>query len=636
MTPLQQAALNTRHRVRRRVVAGLLRWLKVRNVVYADVDVDQEALDTLETKCNDVVVDDSIPVTAGTRATNQHDPSHVGSRPTTAADESTVSLQHTAVNIADEAQREASPLTTLSDRLGALLGDHDEAKTPQQLQPSPDSDLLVARRGEFVRLYGKKHQHLPMALPEAFVFGRGGPNEVRYKAISLKRCLQHYLRLSTGLFHAPSTVLLLYQLLATSEAAKSTLYGRVRSQDPADFALVTAADLRAAQRLTKNRDLARRRDAPSPPERHAAKLIHAVEQAHAAMPHSPHASYRWRRVGQSMAMGLGPASAFVTLTPDDIGSALRIKISGSDPAQSATHTVRHQRLADTPGAGALNFEACAKAFLFSFLGWDTSVGLPRPGGGALGVCEGYFGAVEEQGRKTLHLHCIVWVAGFDGLLQTADERLAAYIDSVSQVNTLDEDQIVCPGGHDSPHMTSEQDGAKLIHRGLLRRKRDKDFDPEILYCPVCKSKQPIRATIEASLKKQWALHFPDQPFPTCRTEMDTIIANAAGSTTLSTEQQKLTLAMAAYLWNMHNPSHHPTCFKYSKECRSNLPKMPCPQTTCRWDTAEDGTKVLTLVLSRNVLATYYAELSALATEVYCSNNNIKMIVDVGAVFYICM
>ena len=42
---------------------------------------------------------------------------------------------------------------------------------------------------------------------------------------------------------------------------------------------------------------------------------------------------------------------------------------------------------------------------------------PRPGGGAFGVlADAWSHSIEEQGQKTLHGHCILWVWGWSTLL----------------------------------------------------------------------------------------------------------------------------------------------------------------------------------------------------------------------------
>ena len=60
-------------------------------------------------------------------------------------------------------------------------------------------------------------------------------------------------------------------------------------------------------------------------------------------------------------------------------------------------------------------------------------------GGLVGPVQAYFGTVEEQGRKTLHLHLLGWLYGVPNPKQLADkvahdrqwrQRLFAYLDTV--------------------------------------------------------------------------------------------------------------------------------------------------------------------------------------------------------------
>ena len=57
-----------------------------------------------------------------------------------------------------------------------------------------------------------------------------------------------------------------------------------------------------------------------------------------------------------------------------------------------------------PGFCAFDFEEKLDIVLEHLLGWDLDLEQSKDGGGAFGGLEAWFGAVEEQGRKTLHIH----------------------------------------------------------------------------------------------------------------------------------------------------------------------------------------------------------------------------------------
>ena len=46
------------------------------------------------------------------------------------------------------------------------------------------------------------------------------------------------------------------------------------------------------------------------------------------------------------------------------------------------------------------------------IGWDVSKGKPTEKPGLFGIPIAFGGAIEEQGRTTLHVHFIIWLLGF--------------------------------------------------------------------------------------------------------------------------------------------------------------------------------------------------------------------------------
>jgi hypothetical protein len=61
-----------------------------------------------------------------------------------------------------------------------------------------------------------------------------------------------------------------------------------------------------------------------------------------------------------------------------------------------------------PGACLLEFQSVGKILIKCMLRWNTKTQSSR-GIGILGTVLEFFGADEEQGRKTLHRHWQIWV-----------------------------------------------------------------------------------------------------------------------------------------------------------------------------------------------------------------------------------
>lgn len=76
-------------------------------------------------------------------------------------------------------------------------------------------------------------------------------------------------------------------------------------------------------------------------------------------------------------------------------------------------------------------------FIEDVLGWDAKSHCVTEKGGIFGKIIAFFGAVEEQDRKSLHIHFCLWIAGveklledFNNLVHGAKERLENYIDTI--------------------------------------------------------------------------------------------------------------------------------------------------------------------------------------------------------------
>ncbi len=80
--------------------------------------------------------------------------------------------------------------------------------------------------------------------------------------------------------------------------------------------------------------------------------------------------------------------------------------------------------------------------------------LPKEKGGLFGVPQAFFGGIESQGKGTLHIHVILFLAEFprdaDEMVKLVVEDesfkdlLIKYFSSVVYCSALDEEHIICP------------------------------------------------------------------------------------------------------------------------------------------------------------------------------------------------
>jgi hypothetical protein len=93
-----------------------------------------------------------------------------------------------------------------------------------------------------------------------------------------------------------------------------------------------------------------------------------------------------------------------------------------------------------PGLCALDFRQVLQLIVAHVLGWDEVTGTGSHG--AFGKLDAYFGAIEEQARKTLHVHFLLWVSDWNALLtdlhsecahrrESAVASVAKYFENIS-------------------------------------------------------------------------------------------------------------------------------------------------------------------------------------------------------------
>ena len=131
-----------------------------------------------------------------------------------------------------------------------------------------------------------------------------------------------------------------------------------------------------------------------------------------------------------MVYQFGLPAVFFTITPDD-NNIFRMKVyaspneSHSPPedgmdAENCLFELEFQSDLRTKysGLSAFDFESVVDIVVKHIIGWDDEKHGPTEGGGIFGVPLAYTMAAEEQGRKMLHGHFLIWIKGWKELLQT--------------------------------------------------------------------------------------------------------------------------------------------------------------------------------------------------------------------------
>lgn len=114
----------------------------------------------------------------------------------------------------------------------------------------------------------------------------------------------------------------------------------------------------------------------------------------------------------------------------------------SDEELAARAKRRNSLRIKCPGLCSLYFEMALDIILKDVIGWDVDKNEAIEGGGLFGEVEALVGAIEEQGRATLHAHFQIWIKKFNKLREAlwsqrreerreAKRQLSEKVDAVS-------------------------------------------------------------------------------------------------------------------------------------------------------------------------------------------------------------
>ena len=239
-----------------------------------------------------------------------------------------------------------------------------------------------------------------------FPFGRGGINERRFrkdgsitKHTKIKEYVTHLSLISQTQFHQQLFSLIMYNMHVKQEMVRTASYKTRGKMSATDIAKnLTTEELEAAINSK-----GRRRTGPG------GRFLNAVDAIARAVPHTNEATKKARLKGEAIQHKFGPASYFLTITPDDDGNFLVQILSGiivdddqniddlSDAELAKRATRRTEIRLKFPGLCAFFFELVLDVIVEEVIGWDVNCENSRAQGGLFGKPQAFIIAVEEQG-----------------------------------------------------------------------------------------------------------------------------------------------------------------------------------------------------------------------------------------------
>lgn len=279
--------------------------------------------------------------------------------------------------------------------------------------------------------------YLEKCYPDLLPFGRGGYGECRKNPISKQALLRYMLNLSTRQFQHVDFVFPNYDMLtrkcmfnkamASTKLPSRAVDSSGQSLNKGEvFGRISAIDIQKAAEFKRQCAAAAALGKRMPPlptsvSGLAVDFFTQLKAISSPMQHSQAAAARNRLDMFAALNNLGKPDLWLTYCRKDsccfeiswyaLGEEAKEKYGDQLPPIEYRLSLTGNR----PVAAALHFDRVLKLFVQKVIGWDLDNELPFKRGGIFGVPKAFVRAVEEQGRLTLHVHCLLWLAGHSNI-----------------------------------------------------------------------------------------------------------------------------------------------------------------------------------------------------------------------------
>jgi hypothetical protein len=352
------------------------------------------------------------------------------------------------------------------------------------------------------------------------------------------------------------------------------------------------------------------------------QFLRSIQSTCGKLPHSNEACLAARRIYFSFLMKFGIPAIFLTITPDDLRS-FRVVVYSLSPHKVSAYgevdatsfseadiltdfNVRREARVQHPGLCAEEYQRLMNLVIKHIFNWDTE-NQKSNGMGLFGEVLAWCLATEEQGRKSLHGHYLVYIKDWNrvmNILQRRKDEVKCpgswkYLDAVSASKKLFSNACSARLFSDfevskplSAHpVFSHKDcrserkpkemryTVKPVEDQILREMRHKvtchEHNGRIASCGKCLKYFTINEIVENALtvhlgnsKNQF--QFPErrvQPLDRLVYEMGKDFSWIGGN---DYDQSRRYFAGNA-ITNVHLTKHTQRCFKKGSECYANLP-----------------------------------------------------------------
>ena len=463
---------------------------------------------------------------------------------------------------------------------------------------------LILPKSDFVKDF--EDDNFVKAFVRHFPFGIGGPNSKRVLQprgqigkMNTENYFRHVTSLSNLRFQEPLFILVCFNIFQRSRMLRSASR-LVKSQRPSRNStsqnqqnISGIAPPAVLEEIAKRNngiwDYAKETTAPK-------EFLNSIRVVSGVLPHTAEAAKKGRKDLFSLQIKFGTPDIFFTVSPADDNSFLISVYGGieqdsiadllncsfeelNDRAKSRSHI----RFA-FPGLSTFYFEMVLKLVMKHVVGWKSQTD------GYFGETEAYFYSVEEQARKVLHVHMLLWLkkkpCNKDLVQQGSPRNIKYFCDYVDSVvsNELVSDRPLKLFDHPckSTRYTAPCMQDKQVLRNLRHREGCKVHRGSICYCSKC----GFEWTSDELAMNHATLYL----FPPARKSRE-IRSNPKWNKKIlseyiweqrrpySSNKRKLDAMACNALCNNHSSFHVRTCFRENcPECRYRFPQLGSKKT----------------------------------------------------------
>jgi hypothetical protein len=258
--------------------------------------------------------------------------------------------------------------------------------------------------------------------PLVFPYGIGGfeMKKGRRNKLSIESLIDHYFHLSLPQFHRPDFILVLFSMLMRRRAFSSGVIKCKTKERGETLGTLFSKLTPDAVALAANRANVNMRTPGL-----AGRFLSSVTTSCRPLGHSNEAAVFARKQYMAYCDMLGIPGVFFSVTPDDsmsfrikvfVSSGKEVKLPSldwSDEECILDLRLREKIRMSYPGVCSLEFQSVMDFVWKHIIGWDRNEQKATMGifGIPIAACE----ADEEQGRKTLHSHWLIWLQYFNSI-----------------------------------------------------------------------------------------------------------------------------------------------------------------------------------------------------------------------------